>query len=368
MKQKVYVEKQIAEVLPEIFEERNIKKVFVVCDGPCMKLEVSKQVAALEMECVWFDEFSPNPDYISVVKGVEMFNKHSCDAILAIGGGSSMDVAKCIKLYSTMGESVNYLEQVAEDNHIPLVAIPTTAGTGSEATRFAVIYYCGEKQSIVHESIIPEYVFLNSEVLVGLPTYQKKATAMDALCHAIESFWSVNSTEESKAYSQKAISLINNNLLMYLDGDRQSAVKMFEAANLAGKAINITQTTAGHAMCYKITSLFGLPHGHAASLCVEKLWPYMIDNAKDCLDTRGEEYLKGVFAELAVAFGCDCPMDAAKKFSDMLEQLELHVLSSVSDSQIDELAKSVNVTRLKNNPVLLNDTVLKELYRKIMGE
>lgn len=366
MKQTVFVEKKIEEILPEIFKKRDIHKPLVVCDGPCMVLEVAKKISGLPVDFIWFSDFTPNPDYESVVEGVKKFKENSCDAVLAIGGGSSMDVAKCIKLYATMDASVNYLKQEPVDNEIPLLAIPTTAGTGSETTRFAVIYYCGEKQSVAHVSIIPEYVFLNAEVLVGLPLYQKKATAMDAMCHAIESFWSVNSTEESKEYSKEAIALINENLFSYLNGDKEASGKMFLAANIAGKAINITQTTAGHAMCYKITSLYKLSHGHAAALCVEKLWPYMIQNVDKCLDTRGQEYLNEVFAELAKAFGCDNAKEAVDKFSDMLQRLELPAPEAKVDEQLEELVKSVNLTRLKNNPVLLDEVTLRDLYKEIL--
>lgn len=366
MSQQVFVEQEIIKVMTEIFEDKACKKVFIVCDAPCMKLKIADEVAKLAIEQVWFSDFTPNPDYVSVVEGIKKFKEHSCDVILAIGGGSSMDVAKCIKLFSTMDDSVNYLEQQVIGNDIPLMAIPTTAGTGSEATRFAVIYYCGEKQSIVHDSIIPEYVFMNSDVLAGLPLYQKKATAMDALCHAIESFWSVNSNEDSKKYSREAISLISDNLDDYLNGNAVAASNMLLAANAAGKAINITQTTAGHAMCYKITSIYQLPHGHAAALCVERLWPYMIEHVEDCLDARGTEYLKNVFAELADAFGCDCASEAADKFSALLSKLDLYVLHAEDDEQIDKLVKSVNLTRLKNNPVLLSSDALEKIYREVL--
>lgn len=366
MKQTLFIEKKIEEILPQILEERNVGKVLVVCDGPCKGLMVAKQVLEFPIEQVWFSDFTPNPTYDSVVEGVKTFRDNGCDAVLAIGGGSSMDVAKCIKLYATMDSEVNYLQQEPVDNDIPLMAIPTTAGTGSEATRFAVIYYCGEKQSIVHSSIVPEYVFMNAEVLMGLPVYQKKATAMDAMCHAIESFWSVNSTDESKEYSKEAINLVNENLFAYLAGDKEAAAKMFLAANIAGKAINITQTTAGHAMCYKITSLYRLPHGHAAAICVEKLWPYMIQHVDKCLDERGIEYLNNVFAELAAIFGCEYAEEAVDKFAGMLKEMDLQAPTLENEEQLETMVKSVNLTRLKNNPVLLSEDTLKNLYKEIL--
>jgi alcohol dehydrogenase class IV len=366
LKQTVYTDKRIDTILPEILESRAVRKLFVVCGQSCRRLKVAEDVAALPAEKIWFQDFRSNPDYDSVVNGIQEYKKASCDAILAIGGGSAMDVAKCIKLFSGMEETENYLRQTPVGNNIPLIAVPTTAGTGSEATRFAVIYFQGEKQSVTHDSILPEYVFLMPEVLEELPLYQKKATSLDALCHAVESFWSVNSTEESRALSGEAIRLIDKYLAPYLKGNQTAATEMFQAAYIAGEAINITQTTAGHAMCYKLTSLYKISHGHAAALCVEKLWPYMLRHIEDCTDGRGKEYLEKSFAELADVFGCADAKAAADKFCEIMRKLELPELTEEGNIEIQRLVKSVNLTRLKNNPVKLDEKALTELYEEIL--
>lgn len=149
--------------------------------------------------------------------GVKAFLESSADAIAAVGGGSAMDVAKCIKLYSGMDHNVCYLEQEIIPNDIRFLAVPTTAGTGSEATRFAVIYYEGEKQSVAHESCIPDAVLVDPEALKTLPTYHRKAAMLDAFCHAVESFWSIKSTEESRGLAAEAIRMI----LQYMDMQRR---------------------------------------------------------------------------------------------------------------------------------------------------
>lgn len=232
-------------------------------------------------------------------------------------------------------------------NAIPLLAVPTTAGTGSEATRYAVIYFEGEKQSVSHESCIPSAVLMDPSALRTLPEYQKKATMLDALCHAVESFWSIHSDEQSKAYARAAISRILENKDAYLANEEAGNSEMLQAAHLAGKAINITQTTAGHAMCYKITSLYGIAHGHAAALCVKALWPYMLEHPDQCTDPRGAQYLQTVFCELARAFGCDTPDQAMRKFQMLVEQLSLPV-PQASGQELALLASSVNPVRLKN--------------------
>ena len=146
------------------------------------------------LDAVHFTGFTPNPLYEQVEEGVRCFLQNGCRAIVAVGGGSAMDVAKCVKLFCRMDPAVNYLHQEKRDTGVPLYALPTTAGTGSEATRHAVIYYQGEKQSVSHPSIVPDAAVLLPEMLRSLPLYQKKCTLLDALCQAIESWWSKSAT------------------------------------------------------------------------------------------------------------------------------------------------------------------------------
>jgi len=344
----------------------------LVCDSAFGFLNISKYFEdfseRLGIKLTKFDDFKPNPLYESVVEGVKVLHENECDMILAVGGGSAMDVAKCIKLYSNMNPNENYLKQEIVPNDLPFCAMPTTSGTGSEATRYAVIYYNGEKQSVTSESFIPSMVIFDASVLKTLPMYQKKSTMLDALCHSIESYWSVNSTKESREYSKTAIKAILANLDGYLANDEKANENMLSASNTAGKAINITQTTAGHAMCYKITSLYGIAHGHAAALCVRKLWPYMVANTDKCIDPRGEEHLKGIFAELADAFGCGNDAKAAcDKFETLFNSLELEIPKMKSEEDLTVLKGSVNPVRLKNNPVGLDEAVLEKLYREILA-
>lgn len=357
--------------LGEFLARSNMRKVLVVCGKSCSRLRIGKKLdiiaTRIGSKFVRFSDFSPNPDYSSVVKGRDIFRAESCDSILAIGGGSAMDTAKCIKLYATMPEGSDYIHEKIFPNTIPFVAIPTTAGTGSEATRYAVIYYNGEKQSVTDCSCIPSAVLFDPTVLESLPEYQRKSTMMDAFCHAVESFWSVNSTDESQAFARSAIRLILENSGSYLANAPMGNKKMLEAANLAGKAINISQTTAGHAMCYKLTGLYGIAHGHAASLCVSALWPYMIAHKEDCSDSRGTAYLSQMFKELARCMGAETPEAAAEKFKSFADGLTLERPTAHSESDFEILKKSVNPVRLKNNPVRLDVDAIDTIYHQILG-
>lgn len=346
------------------------EKVLLVCDESIKFLEsFNRKLGEIAAPMVRFSDFQPNPLYESVVKGVGIYRKENCDSIIAVGGGSAIDVAKCIKAYCCMqGDGANgaYLKQEMVPNGIPFLAMPTTAGTGSEATRYAVIYYNDAKQSVTSENFIPGTVLMDPNALKTLPPYQKKATMMDALCHAIESFWSVNSTEESKVYSEAAIKGVLGSMEGYLANTEEGNAGMLKAAHTAGKAINITQTTAGHAMCYKITSLFRVAHGHAAVLCDRVLFPWMIKNTDKCIDSRGEKYLKETFQQIASAMGCDTPETAAKKLNDIFNSLEFKVPAATAE-QFGILKNSVNPVRLKNHPVVLDVSTIDALYHEILN-
>lgn len=348
--------------------------IMMVCDSSILyQKELSahlKEVNKLGVKIIDFRDFQPNPLYESVQNGVKLFRKENCDAIIAVGGGSAMDIAKCIKLYTNLpgdGENGSWLTAAQAPVDIPFLALPTTAGTGSEATRYAVIYYDNKKQSITSESVIPDTVLMDPDTLVTLPPYQKKSTMCDALCHAIESFWSVNSTEESKEYSRAAIKGVLENMDGYLSNTEKGRAGMLRAANMAGKAINITQTTAGHAMCYKITSLFGAAHGHAAILCDRVLFPWMIENTDKCIDPRGEAYLRNTLNEIGLAMGCEDAQSGAERLISIFGNLEFEVPAAIAE-QFEELKTSVNPVRLRNHPVRLDAETIDALYHNILRE
>lgn len=344
------------------------KKVLLVVDSSFPFLNIKNEVEGITIPYVKFSDFTPNPLYEDVCKGVDLFNAEGCDTILAVGGGSSLDVAKCIKLYCKMSEETLYLDQEYKDTGVKLIAIPTTAGTGSESTRYAVIYYDGKKQSVTHDSIIPNVAILEPTVLKTLPLYQKKCTMLDALCQGIESWWSVNSTDESKKLSKEAVETIMKWWREYIfENTDESAKQIMYAANLAGQAICITQTTAAHAFSYKITSLYGLPHGHAVAVCMAEIWEYMIVHPEKCIDPRGQSYLVGVFKEIAAAMGTENTYVARDIFTSMLKEMEMdRPVSKNRESDIAILLTSVNPIRLKNHPVELGTEAIQTLYKTIV--
>lgn len=328
------------------------RKVLLVCDSsyPFISIgpRVESAISGVGSPLLKFSDFASNPLEESVLKGVDLFTKEACDTLVAVGGGSSIDVAKCIKLYAKAPET-------------KLIAIPTTAGTGSESTRFAVIYAQGKKQSITDDCIVPDFAILEPSVLESLPLYQKKCTMMDALCQGLESWWSVNSTDASRTISRRAVQMILSNWCEYLasGGTHLSGGVAMEAANLAGQAICITQTTAPHAFSYKLTSMYGLPHGHAVAICLPEIWDFMLANIEKCSDPRGAQYLQGVFEEIS-------QLITPEGFRALLAKLEL-TAPSAAEGDIAILAASVNPIRLANNPVPISQQEAGEIYSRILN-
>ena len=206
-----------------------------------------------------------------------------------------------------------------------------------------------EKQSIADERLLPDFVVLQPDLLKTLPVYQKKCTMLDALCQAIESWWSKKATPESIQYSKEAIKRILDHIDGYLKNEDDGNQNMLIASNLAGKAINITTTTAPHAMSYKLTSLYGLPHGHAVALCLPKVWRYMKS-----------------FDDIAKALGCQHYEEAVSFFEKLLQDLGISPPEKVTVSDLDLLTSSVNLQRLQNHPIPLDKDTIHALYKEIL--
>lgn len=313
----------------------NSDKPFVVVDRFLNK-EIEKKLP----NAVVFSSFTSNPKYEEMLEGLKLFKQSGCNSIISIGGGSCIDVAKVIKLSinADMNSSVPTFMQEYKHTDIKHICLPTTSGTGSESTRHAVLYLNGVKQSIAHPTNVPDYVILCPKFIVTVPEYQKKATMMDALCQCIESLWSRKATKQSKQYAIKGLKLFNNNYKDYLELDLDAIKNIQIAANYSGKAINISETTAAHAMSYKITSLYGIPHGHAVAICMNSIF-------KNC--------------KVRKQFGS---INVEELFYKVLEYFKLDLFVDIKDNELDVLVNSVNPTRLANFPYKIN---IEKCYESI---
>ncbi|MCR4908727.1 MAG: phosphonoacetaldehyde reductase [Lachnospiraceae bacterium] len=343
--------------LSEYFLIHDFKRIFLVCAPYIVKLPLYRKIKSMEENgrifITSYQDFTPNPADTDAERGRELFEHSPHDLLMAIGGGSSIDVAKYIR---------------CSFPEIPFLAVPTTAGTGSESTGFAVIYHNDEKQSLSNPACLPSAVLFDPSSLLSLPVYQKASTMMDALCHAMESCWCVNSNEESLSLSREAMRKIFAHKDGYLLNRPEDNAGMLQAANLAGHAINLTKTTAGHAMCYHLTKLYGLPHGHAAALCVNVVFPYMLAHPEKISDPRGLPALERAYDIIAEEFGVSSPDEAASAFSRILGSLSLGSpdRAQIGDNDIALLTGTVNPERLQNHPLKFSEEDFACLYKQLL--
>ena len=309
-----------------------------------------------------FNNFSSSPKFEELHKGYNELVNYDSDLIIGIGGGSVIDSAKFMKL--------KFFSDLAKE--IPLVAVPTTAGSGSEATHFIVYYKNKEKQSAGVSGItLPNYTILDPSLTLSMSPNTLASSGLDALGQAIESYWSINSTTRSKQLSEEAIGLILKNFhssMTYLDSYSKEA--MLKAANLSGKAINITKTTSCHAISYPLTSYYKISHGHAVALTLGEMIIYNSRvSSKDCNDNRGTEYVQQTMKELLNILDVKSPEEAKYKMEDLITNLGLkNHLSNLNIKNSDLpflIGKSFNKERMGNNPRLLTKKGLERILNNI---
>ena len=349
--------------IADILKQNEKKSVLVVTSESSVQRYGGDFLRNYNGRKTFFYGFSSNPKYEEVEEGLKVFQQAGCDAVLSVGGGSAIDVAKNIKAFFGMDSEKNFFEQKKEPNEILHIAVPTTAGTGSESSCFSVVYYKGEKKSVEDPSMLPDYAVLCPVFLKSLSFYQKKATVMDALCQGIESYWSVNATAESRRYAKMAIQGMLTYIWDYLE-QSSSLDKIMWSANYAGRAINISKTTAAHAMSYKITSMYQFAHGHAVGICLPVTWRHMNGYLKT--HTEGYGSLMSLLQELSIIMGCTDTEDAVAAFEDVLKKMQMEYPTRKSDTDIQILAESVNVERLNNFPIPVSKAELKTMYEQIV--
>ena len=374
MNQKVFIGVGCIDSIQEIIKESHTKKVllvtgkksYVACNA---KSQIDKILNNIYKE--QFNQFEVNPKLEDVHTGIRLLKNTKFDLVIAVGGGSVIDMAKLINILAVQKDSnlVKYINDstLVTKRGLPLVAIPTTAGTGSEATHFSVVYLDNVKYSLSHRFMLPDYAIIDAELSYNLPSYIVASSGMDALSQAIESYWSIRSTKKSKKIALEAITLILGSLKNSAKGSQHDKVIMSKSAHLAGKAINITTTTAPHAISYPITLYFGLQHGHAVALTLGYFFEInynFVDT--DVLDDRGAEYVRDTMMELFNIFGVKSALDCKIKWHNLMKSIGLEYniknIGISSEREIDKIINNVNIDRLKNNPVRMSKRSLKELF------
>ena len=319
----------VAEVEP-LLQKLGVKSVLLVTDkmlrqfGATAKLE--KLLAEANIKCVVYDETCPNPTVNNVEAARELYVKENCEALIAFGGGSSMDCAKAVGArIAYPHKSVNQMKGLLKVlKKIPtLIAVPTTAGTGSEVTITSVITNSEIKHKYTMNSfpLIPAYAVLDPEVTLTLPPHLTSTTGMDALTHAVEAYIGGSTTKETRTYAKESVKLIFENLeTAYADGKNEVARRnMLRAAYIAGIAFSKSYVGYVHAVAHTLGGQYNVPHGLANAV----LMPIV-------LDEYGESAYEKLH-QLAVAGGI------AKKSDDVAESAKKFI------QEIRDMNKRMNI-------------------------
>jgi alcohol dehydrogenase class IV len=285
-----------------------LKKTLVVTDKILLELGVVETALAgvreAGIETVIYDGVEPNPTYQVVDEGRALYEASQCDSILAIGGGSSIDAAKIMGLALTHPDPPQDYEGFGKVKETipPFYAIPTTAGTGSEATMGAVMSdnNTHEKSVISGATLLPTAACLDSSLMTGLPPAITAATGMDALTHAIEAYIGVIDRGDCNEKAIMAVKLIFENLpRAYADGqDLQARDAMAHGSYMAGQAINQVNVGNVHAIAHQLGGKYGTPHGLANAMIL----PHVLDVSRDKAEPRLRELAAAVGLNSADAF------------------------------------------------------------------
>lgn len=254
-------------------EQLPYSRVLVITDPFIEKSGMLQSVTyRLKNRGIDFDVFTdvvPDPPIEKIIKGVEKVSSYNPDCIIAIGGGSALDEAKAIREFAT---------RIVSTKDIALIAIPTTSGTGSEVTSFAVVTdpERGVKYPLVSESMLPTEAILDAELVKSVPATVTADTGMDVLTHALEAYVSTNNNEFSNALAEKSIEICGTFLLRsYLDNnDTHARKKMHVASCLAGLAFNSASLGLNHGIAHAIGATFHIPHGRANAMVLPHIIEY----------------------------------------------------------------------------------------------
>lgn len=365
MQAKVYFERGgLEKYLPEI---KNYGKKILIVSGRKSIFKsglydrMSKRLSEKGIEHISYPDVTPEPDTEDVEKGVRLCKKEGCDCILAVGGGSAMDAGKAIAVLAANGGSVRdyFGEMEYEKEPLPVIAVPTTCGTGSEVTRFAVIVDRRErtKKTVSSEKIIPKMSILDADLLQTLPHKLVMATGMDAFSHSAESFLSAKADYLSKLFAKDSLKLLRKFLpeAYRKPGNTDAREKIFLASLLAGFALNRTGTIIVHGMGYSLTIKHNVHHGTANAVMLPYVFEYLKENG------YGEE-----MSELERIWG------DTGKLRDFVQSLGLPSTlkeTGVNEREIDELADlSVAGTQrsLKNMKISMDRDDFKRILQSAL--
>lgn len=376
MNQKVIFGPGKIQTLDTILSNYAAQRIFLVTGNRSFILSGAEKSIESTLATRSFKHFvvsSTLPDLREVQRGLECFQQEPFDLILAIGGGAVLDIAKLIGIFSEQGASSKKIVTQAHPlapRKIPFVAIPTTAGSGAEATQFAVLYIDKIKHSIAHPSIRPDAAIVDPNLTFSVPLRLAASAGLDVLSQGIESYWSVNANEQSKEFASQAIRLANLSVVSAVTQRVPTAcADISRAALLAGQAINISRTTAPHALSYTLTAHFNVSHGHAVFL---SLGEFLVNNeeitSQDANHPLGTEHVRKTIREICELLGVPDTKAACNHLRGLAEAMGVETSLSalgITKTYFDLIAQNVNPERLTNHPRKLSTKTIRSIVERI---
>lgn len=347
-----------------IIEEMGVKNGILIAGPSFFKNGTAERIIedSKGLLTASFGEISPNPGVTQVDACAQIIRQRSIGFIVALGGGSTIDLAKAAGTISQTDDSIRKYHATGlqlPDKRLPLIAIPTTAGTGTEVTCVAVLsdHANGKKAPINSDTFFPDIALIDPELTYSMPKKITASTGIDVLSHALEGYWSKGHQPICDACAVYAADLVFHFLARAYNNpeDRKAREKMCEASLIAGLAFTLPKTTSSHACSFPLTNLYHIPHGEACGLTLDY---FCRINGKDAHDD-------GRMQELASKLGfsnTDALADEIKKLKIQLAlRCDLKDLS-LSDEQIEELVKTSHHPNMLNNPVEITDDILEKMY------
>ncbi|MEQ6176296.1 iron-containing alcohol dehydrogenase family protein [Bifidobacterium breve] len=310
-----------------------------------------------------FSDFSPNPDVTEVDKAAALIRDKHLKFVVAMGGGSAMDLAKSAASIALTNDSIAEYHGTGKampQEHLPIIAVPTTAGTGSEVTCVSVLTNraLGKKAPIVSDGFFPSVAIIDPELTYSVPPHVTASTGMDVLSQAIEGYWSKGHQPICDACAIHAAPLVFKYLpIAVAEPDNAEArQKMCEASVIAGLAFTLPKTTSSHACSFPLTNIHGIPHGEACGLTLD--WFARIN--KDAQHGRVQEFARAIGFE-----NVDAMADAIHEL-----KVKVGLRTGLKDLNLnaEQIADLVRISRhpnLYNNPVEITDEMLQDMYEHL---
>lgn len=343
----------------DTLKELGYKRPLVVCDPVVERLRIIEKIKGFFDELYIFSEIEPNPSCELIDKIVASYRNQSVDSVFGIGGGSSLDTAKAVSgLLENAGSIADYLTGGKKfTRRKPLVLIPTTAGTGSEVTNVGVYTYQGLKKPMTSDMFWADIAIVDPELTYSMPPRVTASTGLDALTHAIESFWAKTSQPYTEGLALTSLKIVFENLKNSINGDKSARNNMALAATIAGIAFSQTRTTAAHAISFPLTSFYGIEHGTAVALTLPQLvlWTYphvkpKMDGLLRYLDIHNVKTLAEMIEKLMI-------------IANIPTKLRDYGVKEQDIEKIARVSMEANIIKLTPGDITYDDVV--EILRKI---